>query len=308
MWESEIVLELGLEQSNNRQMEQIDLSYYLEPPVLTVSGTIEVLPLAPLSMVSAQPGTYFRTELVPPVQMVYGLIENALGWHLPVNKSKEGIQTGPIRSDVLKGLAKRAKKLHGKKQQYKGSDWLSGKPAETSKSKYFSLLQYHLQIDRAEVPTDLMTYDDLWSMHLRDRGMNFIGGSRIYDHRLEDLITNLRTSAAKFKAMDNKEAKSRADEKYEVGDRKEFVRIPIEELTTTDERKINAGSLGDRYPMYYVSPKKRGFVVTHQPYCMNVQTTKTVSKLLTQKLNEPTAPTYLGTSEGWVALNWSTHV
>lgn len=279
-------------------MENLDLSFYLEPPELTVSGMLEITPLAPLSMVSAQPGTYFRTELTPPVQMVYGLIENALGWHLPDKTRKE----------ALKGLAKRAKKLHGKKDSFKGSDWLSGKPATAAKSKYFSLLQYHLKLSEAEVPDDLMTYDDLWSMHLRDRGMNYIGGSRIYDHRLENLITKLRSSAAEFKAMDSKDAKARAAEKYEVGDRKEFVRIPLEELTTTDERKINAGSLGDRYPMFYVSPKKRGFVATDIGYDLPVQTTSQLADLFADHLTNPVAPTYLGTSEGWVTLKWTANV
>ena len=279
-------------------MENLDLSFYLEPPELTVSGLLEITPLAPLSMVSAQPGTYFRTELTPPVQMVYGLIENALGWHLPDKTRKE----------ALKGLAKRAKKLHGKKDSFKGSDWLSGKPATAAKSKYFSLLQYHLKLSEAEVPDDLMTYDDLWSMHLRDRGMNYIGGSRIYDHRLENLITKLRSSAAEFKAMDSKDAKARAAEKYEVGDRKEFVRIPLEELTTTDQRKINAGSLGDRYPMFYVSPKKRGFVATDIGYELPVQTTRQLADLFADHLTNPVAPTYLGTSEGWVTLKWTANV
>lgn len=289
-------------------MEKLDLSFYLEPPELTVSGKLEITPLAPLSMVSAQPGTYFRTELTPPVQMVYGLLENALGWHFPVNNSKDGNQLGPTRGEILKGLTKHAKKLHGKNEAFKGSDWLSGKPATAAKSKFFSLLQYHLTLGKSEIPSDLMTYDDLWSMHLRDRGMNYIGGSRIYDHRLEDLITKLRSSSAEFKKMETKDAKERAAEKYELGDRKEFVRIPLEELVTTDERKINAGSLGGRYPMYYVSPKKRGFVVTDKTYYLPVRTTNKLADLLERSLTNPVAPTYLGTSEGWVTLKWTADV
>ena len=289
-------------------MEKIDLSFYLEPPELTASGVLTITPLAPLSMVSAQPGTYFRSELTPPPQMIYGLLENALGIHLPVNGTKDPTATGPTRADVLKQLAKGAKAAHGKNDKYRGSAWLSGKPAHSAKSKYFSLLQYHLHLEAVEVPDDLMTYDDLWSMHLRDRGMNYVGGSRRYDHRLEELITRLRTSAAAFKAMDRQEAKVRADEKYEVGDRKEFVRIPVAELTTTDERKINAGSLGERYPMYYVSPKKRGFVVTQRPYRVRFQTTPALLDRLTAGMTEPFAPTYLGTSEGWVTVQCSADV
>lgn len=286
-------------------MEKIDLSFYLEPPELTVEGTLEITALAPLSMVSSQPGTYFRTALKPPVHMVYGMIENALGWHFPVGKPKDESQRGPTRGEILKSLAKAAKKKHRKNPEYKDHPWLSGKPMTESLTSYFSLLQYHLEIEEADDPEQVMTYDDLWSMHLRDRGMNYIGGSRIYDHRLENLITNLRSSSSEFKKMDKKEAKARATEKYEVGDRKEFVRIPLEELTTTDERKINAGSLGDRYPMYYVSPKKRGFVVPTHAYHMPFRATEMTYQLLTTALAAPAAPTYLGTSEGWVSVKTS---
>ena len=272
-------------------MEKIDLSFYLEPPELTVKGTLEVTALAPLSMVASQPGTYFRTALKPPVHMIYGMMENALGWHFPLT----------LRKDILKGLAAAAKKKHRKNPAYKGHPWLSGKPITTTLTNYFSLLQYHLEVEEADDPEIAMTYDDLWSMHLRDRGMNYIGGSRRYDYRLETLITNLRTSAAEFKKMDKKEAKTRAAEKYEVGDRKEFQRIPVEELTTTGERKINAGSLGERYPMYYVSPKKRGFVVPADKYLLPFRATKSTYELLANSLTNPAAPTYLGTSEGWVS-------
>lgn len=276
-------------------MEKLDLSFYLEPPELNTEGVLEITALAPLSMVASQPGTYFRTALKPPVHMVYGMIENALGWHFPL----------ALRKEILKGLAKKAKNQNRKNNAFKDHPWLQGKPTEIALTSYFSLLQYHLEIAEADDPQEALTYDDLWSMHLRDRGMNYIGGSRIYDYRLEELITNLRTSASEFKKMDKKEAKARAAEKYEVGDRKEFVRIPIEELTKTEERKINASSLGDRYPMYYVSPKKRGFVVPTHAYRMPFKAATTVYNLLNQALATPTAPTYLGTSEGWVSVKLS---
>ena len=279
-------------------MNTLDLSFYLDPPERTTTATLTIQPLAPLSMVTAQPGTYFRSELTPSVHMVYGLLENALGWHLPEQTRKE----------VLKGLAKQAKKQHRKNPDYKDHPWLSGKPARTAKSKYFSLLQYHLEVGSAEVPDDLMGYDDLWSMHLRDRGMNFPGGSRRYDYRLEEFISKLRTSASEFKQLDKAEAKARAAEKYELGDRKEFHRIPLEEVYAGEFRKLNPASLGDGYPMYYVSPKTRGFVVTDQSYRVPVSTTPALARLLAEAISSPAAPTYLGTSEGWVDLNWTVHV
>ncbi|PHL00354.1 hypothetical protein CGL56_04790 [Neolewinella marina] len=238
-------------------------------------------------MVSAQPGTYFRSELVPPPQMVYGMLENALGWHLPHQTRKE----------VMQGLTKLAKKQFGKVQIWKGHPWLSGKESKSAKSGYFSLLQYHLSLEKALVPEDLMTYDDLWSMHLRDRGMNFVGGSRRYDFRLEGLITKLRSTA-----------KEKGPDKQEVGDRKEFVRIELEDLYETEEQKIHSSSLGDAFPMYYVSPKTRGFVVTRTPYRIPVRATPTVWRMLETLDSLAMAPTYLGTSEGWVATKISSDV
>lgn len=272
-------------------MENINLNFYLEPPELTATGTIVIEALAPLSMVSAQPGAYFRSELKPPVPMVYGVLENALGWHFHL----------ALRKEILKGLAKRAKKLHRKEEVYKDHPWLDGKPVKSSKTDYFSLLQFHLAIQPADDPEGALTYDDLWSMHLRDRGMNFTGGSRNYDSRLEHLMTTLRTSANTFKKLSTQEAKDRKDEKYELGDRKEFATIPLEETYSATTRRLNPKSYRDGYPMYYVSPKKRGFVVPQSPYRLPFQATPTVKALLIDALTSQVAPTYLGASEGWVA-------
>ena len=54
--------------------------------------------------------------------------------------------------------------------------------------------------------------------------------------------------------------------------------------------------------MYYVSPKKRGFVVPAYAYKMTYQATEGVQRLLQAMLAAPAAPTYLGTSEGWVSV------
>ena len=274
-------------------MQSLDLSFYLEPPEPTVSGTLVLEALAPLSMVSAQPGTYFRTETTPPAAMIYGLLENALGWHFPLAQ----------RKDILKGLAKTAKKKYRKNTEYKDHPWLSGKPRTSSKSGYFTLLQYHLSFGDIGADAGAMVYDDLWSMHLRDTGMNFPGGSRHYDSRLETFISTLRTSTSTFKKLDKSEAKQRAAEKYELGDRKEFSTIPLDEVYSLEERKLNPKSFREGYPMYYVSPKKRGFVEPSAPYRVPYRTTPGVQSLLEATLPSPTAPLYLGTSEGWVSAS-----
>ena len=83
---------------------QIDLSFYLEPPELIQRGKLTICVLAPLSMVSQQPGSYFRSELSPTKDMLYGLVENAAGWHFHEDQRKV----------IIKGLVKAVKKKFGK--------------------------------------------------------------------------------------------------------------------------------------------------------------------------------------------------
>ena len=264
-------------------MEKLDLSFYLEPPELTVEGTLEITALAPLSMVASQPGTYFRTALKPPVHMIYGMLENALGWHFPL----------ALRKDILKGLATAAKKKHRKNPAYKGHPWLTGKPTTAALTNYFSLLQYHLEVEEADDPEMAMTYDDLWSMHLKDQGAPGYGGSRIYDYRLEKLVTALRQS------------KSKGDKRIITGEgeKKGFKQKKLEEIYHLQEGKIHLKSIQQGYPQYYVSPKKRGFVVPNNAYRMPFRATEATYKLLVAALTKSIAPTYLGTNEGWVDAN-----
>ncbi|MBC6995155.1 hypothetical protein QWY85_05495 [Neolewinella lacunae] len=261
-------------------MEQLDLSFYLEPPELTVEGILEITALAPLSMVASQPGTYFRTALKPPVHMVYGMIENALGWHFVPD----------LRKEILKGLAKTAKKQNRKNNAFADHPWLQGKPTKVALTNYFSLLQYHLEISEADDPTEAMTYDDLWSMHLKDQGLSGYGGSRIYDYRLEGLITALRQS------------RSAGDSKITVGEGEKFKQTELEEIYHLRVGNVHLKTVQKGYPQYYVSPKKRGFVVPTSAYRMPFKATESSYQLLIQAIATPTAPTYLGTSEGWVSI------
>lgn len=261
---------------------QLDLSFYLEPPELNQRGTIEITALAPLSMVNSLPGTYFGSELKPTEHMIMGLLENALGWHF----AKE------IRRSTLKELASTAKKKHRKDPIYKDHPWLSGKSESTSNSTYFSLLQYHLNVNEVNLPK-VMTYDDFWSMHLRDTGTSFYGGSRNYDYRLEELITRLRTKT------EDKE------DKTEFGDTAKFKKIALEDVYHTKERKINSKSVRGGYPMHYVSPKKRGYVIPESAYICAISLTTELAHLFNEQLNNPSAPTYLGHSESWVSVKWT---
>ncbi|WP_282783949.1 hypothetical protein [Phaeodactylibacter xiamenensis] len=268
---------------------QIDLSFFTEPPELEQNATLKIAALAPLSMVSAQPGSYFRSELVPTIDMVYGMLENALGWHFE----------DKTRKTIFKALHKAAKKKHGKQKEYKNSDWLMGKP-KTSDSGYFSFLQYHLSLALEKADEQPMTYDDLWSMHLRTQGDSFVGGSRSYDNSLEGMIS---ISRKKLRGEDGKELQPAIT----FGDKKDFVTLSLQELRQLTEGNVKTTSLKPHFPQYYVSPKVRGYIVPNQCYIFRVKCTKHLAQLLEEALTTPSAPLYLGSNDGWVDIKWTNH-
>ena len=119
------------------------------PPDFSMSAELIIEPLAPLSLVTRMPGKYYRSDDAPTPQMLYGLLENALGWHV----SREH------RAEILKVLAKRFKTA-----------------ATGSNSGFQPLLQYHVQFMPTVSRPAPLRYDDYWSQQLR--GNPFVGGSR----------------------------------------------------------------------------------------------------------------------------------
>ena len=61
---------------------KIDLAVLQKIPHKIVKTKLVVEPLAPLSMVSEMPGSFYKTLNVPSKKMICGLIENVLGWHI----------------------------------------------------------------------------------------------------------------------------------------------------------------------------------------------------------------------------------
>lgn len=262
----------------NESVGTLDLSFYKETPELTAKAELTIEALAPLSMVSSQPGTYFRSELAPTRHMVLGMLENALGWHFH----------GDLRRELRKGLAKVVKKGAGRNTPFKDSTWLKGN-LSSSGSKYESLLDHHVELSLKQAPKTI-GYDDLWSMHLHDKGGNFLGGSRAYDAAIEALITATKSS----------------DEgvKVEFGDRKGFERMTLDEALSKRGAKINVAAIREAFPQYYVSPKKRGYVIPKGNYVFEVSTTNTLAQYLAKVLSDPQGPLYLGSNDGWVDVKW----
>lgn len=138
----------------------MDISILGTEPILDKTVELTITPLAPLSMVSEMPGSYYKTLSKPSKKMLCGLFENILGWHFDL--------------DTRKNIAKDMKKYRQqKKLQY--DNHVSG-------STFMPLLMDFFEIDgepKIEMKS-FCNYDDLWSRSYRrkDAAKNHFNGTR----------------------------------------------------------------------------------------------------------------------------------
>jgi CRISPR-associated protein Cas5 len=172
----------------------------------------------------------------------------------------------PERDTVLKYLEKRHKSRAGR-----------------SGVGYASLLHWHVRFTMRRIP-DAMHYDDLWAQHLR--GSSFAAGSRNYDRatiplmnakRRGDITTGDTADAGKDSAL-------------------------IRDFKSGD--KVHLNVLRPHFPQYYASPTPREYVVPNGPYRYTVETSPEVAARLAAAIENPAAPLYLGSNDGWVEATW----
>ena len=174
-------------------MDNIDIGFLKQVPSLTAKAILEMRPLAPLSMVSDMPGSYYKTLKKPDKKMLCGLFENILGWH--------------IDSVDRKQLYKDLKEIR-KQQKVDFKDKYSG-------STYQPLLMDFFEID-GDVEIDnfkgVCFYDDLWSRSFRRSDSNkHINGCRNADYRI------IAQKYQVFNEIDNSDLKSPDKEKEKDG-------------------------------------------------------------------------------------------
>jgi CRISPR-associated protein Cas5 len=256
-------------------MPDLDLSFFLDPPDLDTTAMLEIEVLSPLSMSTAQPGTYYRSQPAPTEAMLYGLLENALGWHFPED----------VRSDVLEKLRSEAKDELGRGHPLKDTPWITGAEDEESGAGFLSLLQHHLEVE-TEVRPDATHFDDLWSRHVH-RKDDYEGGSRTNDYRVEALYNRLKEDDHDASFVTKKKDADVSDPADVLGDLPRDVSIRQEELKPF-------------FPYYYSSPTQREYVIPDGPYHYRVRTTATLAAELEAALDDPAAPLYLGNNDGWV--------
>jgi CRISPR-associated protein Cas5 len=243
---------------------KIDLSLLFQPPEPTVRLALYLQPLAALSMVSSMPGNYYRSERKPSKYMIYGVLENLLGWQLP----KE------MRMEILEKVYALWKK--------KGQPLPS---QEKSEVEYLPLLQHHVWVGEQKLQPAVKVYVDYWTQHQKGADVRHLNGVRNEDWRLSGSIRQLRKAA---KA--NKEA-----EEEETGEKESKKAGPdlLDQLFKDYK---------EHFPNYYSSPTPREFLIVEGFYVFELQTTAGLADLLLSATEALEAPLYLGTNEGWIDL------
>lgn len=233
-----------------------NLNLLLKESTFDKRGKLFIEALAPLSMVASLPGKYYRSQREPTPQMLYGLIENALGWHISDVERKE--------------LEKKLKKRFGVEPEKSGVGFVS-------------LLQFHLRFATSLIPP-LLHYDDLWAQHLK--GGSFIGGSRNYDSRA---IKIMNAERGKKIAINDLGSSSKDSEKLH---------------NVEENDKIHVNVVKSYFPQYYVSPTPREYVIPQGEYIFVVETSEVLAEMLRTAFDNPAAPLYLGSNDGWVEARW----
>jgi CRISPR-associated protein Cas5 len=132
-------------------MEKLGITILQKYPQVDCNITVEIQPLAPLSMVSELPGPYYKTLKFPDKKMLCGLFENILGWHIDIADRKQ----------IFKELGKIRKKQAKQKNEIAQSDYTKG-------STYIPLLMDYFDIQNIRPDfTRIIFYDDLWKKAYR---------------------------------------------------------------------------------------------------------------------------------------------
>lgn len=182
------------------------LTPLFEAPDRTEAVKITIEPLAPLSMVEAVPGSYYRSLKAPSDFMLMGMLENMLGWRFSPEH----------RKTIFKKMEKTLKKSKSEIQKV---------PAP---SGFQPLLQNHLSIDQLSFYPQTLRHDDYWTMHLKGGDMRHLNGARNYDYRLETEM-NALGDAQKERDDFFKAQQGRFANYYPSPTKREYVAFPGKE-------------------------------------------------------------------------------
>jgi CRISPR-associated protein Cas5 len=158
----------------------MDISVLFEKPEPNERAVLFIEPLAPLSLVTSMPGAYYRSQREPSNFMIYGMLENLLGWHF----SNDGNEK--LRDSIIRDLKKYHKKYYKLDLEF-----------EKTPVGFRPLLQYHLKIEKPLLIPHITSYEDYWTQHLKDTDTSLKSksshpkGARNYDYQLDFEVNKL---------------------------------------------------------------------------------------------------------------------
>lgn len=193
----------------------IDISILKNSQSSKVNAILEIRPLAPLSMVSEMPGSFYKTLQYPSKKMLCGLFESILGWHFD-NK---------VRTEIFNNMAKLRKKH---KQVIKRDQFVQG-------STYLPLLmEYFDVVGKASLKDfkSVFNYSDLWNRGYRRADSNkHLNGCRNIDISLVAEKVNLY---GEWASLSSKEAEANKDKWF----KKNIGKIPCFYTSPTNREYV----------------------------------------------------------------------
>lgn len=190
-------------------MNAIDISVLFEKPEPVYKASLFIEPLAPLSLVTSMPGAYYQSQREPSDFMIYGMLENLLGWHF----------TNVERNPIIKNL-----KSHYKKKFKLDLDF------NKTPVGYKPLLQHHLKIVQLLLRPVYESFEDYWTQHLRDEDERHAKGTRNYDYTIEQSVNSIYASAkdkrdGKWKKLFDKNKNGLFPAYYQSPTKREFINV-----------------------------------------------------------------------------------
>ena len=264
-------------------METINLKILESPPDLFVKGKLIIEPLAPLSMVSDLPGSFYKSLKRPSKKMLCGLFENLLGWHIDIADRKE------IQKDLVKVRQKGIKGKEEKKAiKSKIESYQQG-------STYIPLLMEYFEIETVTLPP-MIHYNDLWSRSYRRADtVKHLGGTRYMDAtHIKKWNHYKQLIPPKIDMLKNKLKDAEGNE--------EKIKELKKQLKDTEDliEKLFKRYLG-KFATFYSSPTSREFVDMKSTIEINVSLNSNLFDLLKLSIEKSNC-LYLGNSEGWINL------
>lgn len=255
-------------------IKEIDISILKKIPELNTTVVLEIEPLAPLSMVSELPGSYYKTLKVPDKKMLCGLFENLLGWHIDLVDRKA----------IAKELSKLREKQAKKESIVEFKD-------KTKGSTYCPLLMDYFEVNEVQpIFNRAVFYDDLWKKSYRrsDSADIHMGGSSNLSYeiiaKIHNMTDKINDLSDKIKKEKDKEAKKDLEQ--------------LKEKIKTNKDIFFKENLG-LFPLFYSTPAKREFIELKGKYQIKLDIDINLYETIKEKVIINNL-CFLGNSEGWI--------